>query len=97
MTGNGKVKLFSTIKKDEAAFHLSELARGLLRNRISIRVGERNLVMATFDSIRLEMKASDKNERHTVEIQLSWPKAPSALTAGIGDGHPVTRDGQERS
>lgn len=72
MSDNGKVKFLSTIKKDEAAFYLSELARGLLKNRVSLRVGKRNLVMATFDSIRVEMKALDKDERYAVDIHLSW-------------------------
>ena len=35
MGDNGKVKILSTIKKDEAAFYLSELARGLLKNRLT--------------------------------------------------------------
>jgi amphi-Trp domain-containing protein len=71
MGDSQKVNRLSTIKKDEAAFYLSELARGLLKNRISIPVGERNLI-ATFDSIRLEMNALEKGERNSVDIHLSW-------------------------
>jgi amphi-Trp domain-containing protein len=83
MSENGKVKFLSTINKDEAAFHLSELAKGLLRNRISIPVGERNLIMATFDSIRLEMKAHDLEDRYAIDVRLSWRKRPPSI-ANVG-------------
>lgn len=66
-------KFLSTIKKDEAAFYLSELARGLLKNRVSLRIGERDLVMTTFDCIRMEMKALDKDERFAVDIPIRVP------------------------
>lgn len=89
MSDNGKVKFLSTIKKDEAAFYLSELARGLLKNRVSLRVGERNLVMATFDSIRVEMKALDKDERYAVDIHLSWQKPAPSFSIEGADGHPL--------
>ena len=89
MGDNGKVKFLSTIKKDEAAFYLSELARGLLKNRVSLRVGECNLVMATFDSIRMEMKALDKDERYAVDIHLSWQKPASSFSIGGADGRPL--------
>jgi amphi-Trp domain-containing protein len=97
MKGNGKVKFFSTINRDEAAFHLSELARGLLRNRVSIPVGERNLVMPTFDSIRLEMKAYDKEERYAIGIRLSWRKRPPSIAIASPDDDPVLGKSQEES
>ena len=89
MGDNGKVKFLSTIKKDEAAFYLSELARGLLKNRVSLRVGECNLVMAAFDSIRMEMKTLDKDERYAVDIHLSWQKPASSFSIGGADDHPL--------
>jgi amphi-Trp domain-containing protein len=89
MSDNGKVKFLSTIKKDEAAFYLSELAKGLLKDRVSLRIGDRNLVMATFDSIRMEMKALDKNERYAVNIHLSWQKPASSFNIEGANGHPL--------
>ena len=89
MGDNGKVKILSTFKKDEAAFYLAELARGLLKNRVSLRVGERNLVMAAFDQIRMEMKAFDKNERYAVDIRLSWNKPLPDITAVGANGDSV--------
>jgi amphi-Trp domain-containing protein len=97
MKGNGKVKLFATIKKDEAAFHLSELAKGLLRNRISIPVGERNLIMATFDSVRLEMKAHDTEDRFAIDIRLSWRKRPPGFAIGSPVGDPTQGQRREES
>jgi amphi-Trp domain-containing protein len=97
MKGNGKVKLLSTLSKDEAAFHLSELARGLLRNRISIPVGERNLLMAIFDSIRLEMKAYDTGDRYAIDIRLSWRKRPPGIAIVSPDGDPIQGKRREES
>jgi amphi-Trp domain-containing protein len=97
MSENGKVKFLSTIKKDEAAFYLSELAKGLLRNWISIPVGKRNLVMAIFDSIRLEMKAYDTGDRYAIDIRLSWRKRPPGMAIGSPDGDPMLGKGQEES
>ena len=85
MGDNGKVKVLSTIKNDEAAFYLIELARGLLKDRVSLRIGESNLVLATFDSIQMEMKALDRDERCAVDIHLSWRKpAPSLVGSTAG-------------
>jgi amphi-Trp domain-containing protein len=89
MGDSQKVKFLSTIKKDEAAFYLSELAKGLLKNRVNIRVGDRRLVMATFDSIHLEMKALDKDERYAIDIRLSWRKPSLGISVGRTDSHPV--------
>jgi amphi-Trp domain-containing protein len=93
MSDNGKVRVLSTIKKDEAAFYLSELARGLLKNRVNLRVGELHLVMAAFDPIRMEMKALDKNERYAVDIHLSWRKPAPSFNIEGANGHalPDTR------
>ena len=81
MGDNGKVNVFSTIKKDEAAFYLSELARGLLKNRVTLRIGEGNLTVAAFDQIWMEMKTLDKNDRYAVDIHLSWKRALSGTSA----------------
>ncbi len=97
MANTQKVKFLSTVKKDEAAFYLSELAKGLLKNRVSIRVGDRSLVMATFDSIHLEMKALDKQEQYAVDIRISWRKPAPSITVGGADGHPVEGERQAQS
>ena len=89
MGNSGKVKFLSTSKKDEAAFYLNELARGLLKDRVSLPIGDRNLVMAIFDSIRMEMKALDKDERYAVDIHLSWRKPLSGITLGGVNGHSI--------
>jgi amphi-Trp domain-containing protein len=95
MGDSQKVKFLSTVKKDEAAFYLSELARGLLKNRISIRVGQRDLVLTTFDSIHLEMNALERGERNSVDIHLSWRKPPLGIVVGRTDGHPTLGKGEE--
>jgi amphi-Trp domain-containing protein len=95
MADSQKVKFLSTIKKDEAAFYLSELAKGLLRNRVSIQVGDRSLVMATFDSIYLEMKALEKDERYAVDIRLSWRKPTAGITISA-DGQPLLSERKEQ-
>ena len=89
MDNNAGVKVLSTIKKDEAAFYLSELARGLLKNRASLRVGNRDLVLPTLDAIQMEMKTLDKDEQYGVDIRLSWRKPPLDIGFGRANVHPV--------
>lgn len=83
MAGTAKVKLLSTMSKDEAAFYLSELARGLLRNRVSIPVWGRHPTPRVFETLHLEIEAHEKNEDCAVDIRLSWrvgsPDIPAAL------------------
>ena len=92
MGNNGKSTLLTTVKKDEAAFYLSELARGLLKDRVNLRLGEGRCILATFDSIQMEMKASEKDAECAVDIHLSWRK-PATSMAGAVNGH----DGQGKT
>ncbi len=89
MGNSQKVRFLSTLKKDEAAFYLSELARGLLKNRISIRLGGRDLVLTTFDAIHLEMNTLERGERNSVDIHLSWRKPSPGIPVGRTDGHAI--------
>jgi amphi-Trp domain-containing protein len=84
-----KTRVLSTVKKDEAAFYLNELARGLLKDRVSIRVGDQTLVFDTFETIRLEMMASEKKRQYAVEIRLAWRKTAEAAPTDLPDRHPV--------
>ena len=88
MGNNGKTTMLTTIKKDEAAFYLSELARGLLKDRVNLRLGEGGCILATFASIHMEMKASEKDAECAVDIHLSGRK-PAASMAGAANGHGV--------
>jgi len=85
-----KTRVLSTVKKDEAAFYLNELARGLLKDRVSIRVGDQTLVFDTFETIRLEMMASEKKRQYAVEIRLAWRKTAETAPTDTPDRHPVT-------
>lgn len=69
-----KTRVLSTVKKDEAAFYLNELARGLLKDRIHIRAGDQSVVFETFDTIHLELMASERRRQYAVEIRLKWCK-----------------------
>lgn len=85
-----KTRVLSTVKKDEAAFYLNELARGLLKDRVSIRVGDQTLVFDTFETIRLEMMASEKKRQYAVEIRLAWRKTAEATPVEGAERPPIT-------
>lgn len=77
-----KTRVLSTVKKDEAAFYLNELARGLLKDRVHIRAGDQSLIFETFETIHLELMASERRRQYAVEIRLKWRKP---LCAGEAD------------
>jgi hypothetical protein len=41
---------------------------------VNIRVGDQSLVFDTFETIHLEMMASEKKREYAVEIRLEWRK-----------------------
>ena len=84
MAGTAKVKLLSTISKDEAAFYLSELARGLLRNRVSIPVWDRQPAPRVFETLQLEIEAHERHEDCAVDIRLSWRVARPDIPVAVG-------------
>jgi hypothetical protein len=84
MAGTAKVKLLSTMSKDEAAFYLSELARGLLRNRVSIPVWDRQPAPRVFETLQLEIEAHERHEDCAVDIRLSWRVARPDIPVTLG-------------
>ena len=86
-----RTRVLSTVKKDEAAFYLNELARGLLKDRVNIRVGDQSLVFDTFETIHLEMMASEKKRQYAVEIRLAWrkPLCTQAIEAADPSSSPL--------
>jgi amphi-Trp domain-containing protein len=84
MAGTAKVKLLSTMSKDEAAFYLSELARGLLRNRVSIPVWDRHPAPRVFETLQLEIEAHERHEECAVDIRLSWRAASPDIPVTLG-------------
>jgi amphi-Trp domain-containing protein len=85
MAGPQESKPFCTLRKDEAAFYLNELAKGLLRNRISVPLRGSSRLMAPFESIQLEITVAEGEGRCQVQIQLSWAKSMPPATIGAGD------------
>jgi hypothetical protein len=88
MAGMQKSNSFSTLRKDEAAFYLSELAKGVLRDRVTVPVNGCASSTVIFDAMRLEMKVHEREERWSVEIRLSWSKPMADRTAGHRNQNP---------
>ena len=84
MAGTTRVKLLSTMSKDEAAFYLSKLARGLLRNRVSIPVWDRHPALRVFETLQLEIEAHERHEDCAVDIRLSWRVARPDIPVTVG-------------
>lgn len=86
MPSGNKVKPVSTNKKDEAAFYLSELAKGLLRNQVKIGVGDHGVVAPQFDAMRLEIETQQSADGYMVDIRLSWrAQTPPTVPPNAGD------------
>ncbi len=69
-----KVKHSSILKSDEAALYLNELSKGFLQERLSLSVGNEEIMMDTSDIVRLEVEAKGKKDRYEIYISLSWDK-----------------------
>jgi len=88
------VRYLSTAKRDEAGFYLRELARGLLRDRIHLRVGAKELVVSAFEAIRMEIAAREGTEQVEMEIRLSWRKGrPLLASSGCAAPRPAQAEG----
>ena len=88
------VRYLSTMKRDEAGFYLRELARGLLRDRIHLRVGAKELVVSAFEAVRMEIAAQEGTEQVEMQIRLSWRKGTPALAVrGRASPRPAAAEG----
>ena len=85
MAGTEKLKSFCTLRKDEAAFYLNELAKGLLRNRVTVPVNDCCGLMTVFEAFRLDLKVGEREDRCQVDIRLSWSKPLQDVAMGTAD------------
>lgn len=69
-----KIKYSSILKRDEVALYLNELSKGFLQERLSLSVGNEEIMMDTSDIIRLEVEAKGKKDGYKIYISLSWDK-----------------------
>lgn len=91
MAGTEKLKSFCTLRKDEAAFYLNELAKGLLKNRVTVPVNDCARLMTAFGTFRLDMKVGEREDRCQLDIRLSWSKPAPGVAIGTGEH---ARDGE---
>jgi hypothetical protein len=72
MAESKSLTLLSTGKKDEAAFYLSELARGLLKDHVALRMRDTWEIRSAFDSMQVDLHALENCRNCTLAIRLSW-------------------------
>ena len=76
------------MRRDAAAFYLTQLARGVLAGEVKIGQDDRQLSLATAEFILLEIEVKQKKRANHVAVKLRWPKRPLIRigTGRSGDG-----------
>ena len=68
---------------EEIAEYLTSLAVGLKRGEISLESGERSLHMAPATDVKLELKASQKEHKGRIELEIGWKRSTAAKTSEL--------------
>ena len=68
---------------EEIAEYLTSLAVGLKRGEISLESGERSLHMAPASDVKLELKASQKEHKGRIELEIGWKRSTAAKTSEL--------------
>ena len=68
---------------EEIAEYLTSLAVGLKRGEISLESGERSLHMAPASDVKLELKASQKEHKGRIELEIGWKRSMAAKTSEL--------------
>jgi amphi-Trp domain-containing protein len=64
------------VRRDAAAFYLSELARALQEGELRVQVGGREIRLATSDVLSLQIVVKLKRRDNQVDLRVRWPRRP---------------------
>ena len=68
---------------EEIAEYLTSLAVGLKRGEVSLESGDRSLHMSPASDVKLELKATQKEHKGRVEIEIGWKRSTSTRTSEL--------------
>jgi len=68
---------------EEIAEYLTSLAVGLKRGEISLESGERSLHLSPASDVKLELKASQKEHKGRIELEIGWKRSTAAKTSEL--------------
>ena len=69
-------KVRGRARRDEAAFYLSELAKGILAGELAIRAGNDETAVAISEFVSLDVEVKQRRRGHRVSVTLRWPRHP---------------------
>ena len=58
----------------EAAFYLTELAKGILSGELSVRSGQTEVAVATAEFMTLDIEVRQRKRGTRVDVKIKWPK-----------------------
>ena len=68
---------------EEIAEYLTSLAVGLKRGEISLESGERSLHLSPASDVKLELKASQKEHKGRIELEIGWKRSTATKTTEL--------------
>ena len=68
---------------EEIAEYLTSLAVGLKRGEISLESGERSLHLSPASDVKLELKASQKEHKGRIELEIGWKRSMATKTSEL--------------
>lgn len=81
-------KLRARVRRDAAAFYLSELSRGILGGEVTFDAGEQRVTVAAAEFLLLHVECRQNRRATRVDIALRWPhRGLVRAAAPKGDRH----------
>lgn len=68
---------------EEIAEYLTSLAVGLKRGEVSLESGERSLHLSPASDVKLELRATQKERKGRIEIEIGWKCSTATRTSEL--------------
>jgi amphi-Trp domain-containing protein len=68
---------------EEIAEYLTSLAVGLKRGEVSLESGDRSIHLSPASDIKLELKASQKEHKGRVVLEIGWKRSTATKTSEL--------------
>jgi amphi-Trp domain-containing protein len=69
-------KFRGRVRRDAAAFYLTQLANGVLAGEVGIMNGDHRVDLAAAEFVLLEIDVKQKKRATHVAVKLRWPRRP---------------------
>ncbi len=90
-----EAKVKSTMELPKAISYLDDLVASLKAGRVTIADGVQDLSLVPEEAVKVEVKASQKAEKESISIELSWRRpvaTPSDVNLKISPSEPAPEE-----